>query len=250
MRDDSPVPPSPSAEPQIRPAGDGKPPGGILGGGPSAGPPRPWLIPEFLVLYAAIPTAAALHAHRLNRYLIPSLIFGGILLLILLRKDPNFDNRLLWNAPALRKWWWRVLLLVLAFAAAAVAGVAVFTPEFLFYLPRNLPYLWIAIVILYPVLSVYPQEIIFRTWFFHRYQRLFPGRWPLIFASAIAFAYAHVMFWNWLAIALTALGGLVFARTYDRSRSTLVVAVEHALYGAVIFTVGIRGFYLGAVSPP
>lgn len=244
------MPPDSPAQPDPRPAGEGKRRWSILGGGPSSGPPRAWLVVEFLALYAAIPTAAALNVRLLRGLLIPSLIIGGILLLILLRRDPTFDNRLLFNASALRKWWWRVLLLVLAFAGVAFAGVATFTPDYLFYLPRYKTGLWLAIMFFYPIFSVYPQEIIFRTWLFHRYQRLIPGRWPAILASTAAFAYAHVMFWNWLAVALTAVGGFVFARTYDRSRSTLVVAVEHALYGAVIFTVGIRGFYLGAVSPP
>jgi hypothetical protein len=125
----------------------------------------------------------------------------------------------------------------------------------------------------YPLASVYPQEIIFRTFLFHRYGGLFASRFGgpsaaapvsgpetgpetspeagpmLIAASTAAFGYAHLMFQSYLAIGLTVLGGLVFARTYARSRSTCTVAVEHALYGCVLFTVGLgRHFYLGAVG--
>lgn len=53
---------------------------------------------------------------------------------------------------------------------------------------------------------------------------------------------------NWLAVAMTMAGGGLFAWRYDRSRSLAAVWVEHALWGCLIFTIGLgRYFYLGAV---
>jgi membrane protease YdiL (CAAX protease family) len=46
---------------------------------------------------------------------------------------------------------------------------------------------------------------------------------------------------------LTTAGGLLFAFTYLRSRSTLLVAAEHALYGDFVFTVGIGGMFVNGV---
>ena len=74
-------------------------------------------------------------------------------------------------------------------------------------------------MLLYPALSVVPQELVFRTFFFHRYGRLFGGPWVATAASALAFSWAHVVLLNGLAVVLTLLGGWLFARTYLRTRS-------------------------------
>jgi membrane protease YdiL (CAAX protease family) len=66
-------------------------------------------------------------------------------------------------------------------------------------------------------------------------------------ASAFAFGYAHIIFLNWIAVAMTTFGGFLFARDYTRHRSLSLVCLEHALYGCLIFTVGLgRFFYSGA----
>ena len=48
---------------------------------------------------------------------------------------------------------------------------------------------------------------------------------------------------NRAAIALATIGGLMFAATYERRRSTLLVSIEHGLYGDFIFTVGLGGLF-------
>jgi membrane protease YdiL (CAAX protease family) len=83
---------------------------------------------------------------------------------------------------------------------------------------------------------------------FHRYRPVFRGRWPMIIASAVAFGYAHVVFDSALAVGLSSVGGGLFALTYDRTRSTLICAIEHTLYGCFIFTVGLGvHFYAGTM---
>jgi membrane protease YdiL (CAAX protease family) len=100
-------------------------------------------------------------------------------------------------------------------------------------------------MILYPLLSVYPQELIFRTFFFHRYRQIFRQSWVLILASGLSFGLAHLFFANWIAPTLTLLGGLQFARTYDRTNSTLQAAIEHGLWGDLIFTIGLGWYFYG-----
>jgi membrane protease YdiL (CAAX protease family) len=118
-------------------------------------------------------------------------------------------------------------------------------PEALFQLPRTRTGLWLIIMIAYPLLSVYPQELIFRTFLFHRYRVLLPPR-ALMLTSALAFGYAHIVLHNLPSVLLSTLGGLLFASTYRRSQSTLLVALEHALYGCFVFSVGLGGlFYAG-----
>src|SRR5262249_51635233 len=134
---------------------------------------------------------------------------------------------------------------VLAPAIAALTWY--FMPESFLQLPGQVPLLWIAIMFLYPLLSVWPQEMIYRAFLYNRYAPLFGQQWGFVAASAFAFGYVHMIFLNWIAIAMTAFGGFLFARDYARHKSLLLVCLEHALYGCLIFTVGLgRFFYSGA----
>jgi len=114
-------------------------------------------------------------------------------------------------------------------------------------LPRQRPFLWLAIMLLYPLLSVWPQEMIYRRFLFHRYAPIFGTGAGVIAASALAFGFAHVIFLNFLAVALTAAGGAMFARNLARDRQLGLCCLEHSLYGCLVFTIGLgRFFYTGA----
>jgi membrane protease YdiL (CAAX protease family) len=68
----------------------------------------------------------------------------------------------------------------------------------------------------------------------------------LLMTSALAFGYAHIVLHNWPSVLLSTIGGVLFASSYRRSQSTLLVAVEHAIYGCFVFSVGLGGlFYAG-----
>jgi membrane protease YdiL (CAAX protease family) len=99
-------------------------------------------------------------------------------------------------------------------------------------------------MIAYPVCSVYPQELVYRAFFFHRYKGLFPNRLLMIGASALVFSYMHIVFQNSVAVMLTLPGGMLFARTYSDSRSTFAVSFEHALYGCFLLTAGLHSYFL------
>ena len=164
----------------------------------------------------------------------------------LLCRDASFDRRSLWRSDAVSKGLPSVMGLW-AVGALLLAGlVHLVAPENLFGLLRDRPNLWAAIMIGYPVLSVVPQNLVYRAFVFHRYRALFPARVPMIAASALAFAFAHTLFHNWVALAITLVGGVIFARTYDRTRSLKLVCIEHALYGCAAFTVGLGSFLYNA----
>lgn len=121
-------------------------------------------------------------------------------------------------------------------------------PGQLFALPRQKPGLWVAVLVLYPLWSVYPQELLFRRWFFHRYAPLFGDGAGIVLASALFFGWAHVVMHNGLAVLLS-LGGWLFAQTYRRTRSLVLACLEHALYGDMVFTIGLGSFFFhGAVG--
>src|SRR5436853_7160083 len=95
------------------------------------------------------------------------------------------------------------------------------------------------IMVLYPVLSVYPHEIAFRAFFFHRYQRLF-GRGPgLIFASALAFGWAHIVMRNGCAIGFSTVGGVLFGLPYLPTPSLAATCPDPAWSGFALFPSGV-----------
>jgi membrane protease YdiL (CAAX protease family) len=137
------------------------------------------------------------------------------------------------------------ILLVFAGAAAAIAaGTYFLSPHLLFSFVRQRPGFWALVMLLYPVLSVYPQSIIYRAFLMHRYQPLFPSPVTMVLASAAAFSLMHVIFRNPLALSLTLAGGILFAWRYQQTGSLFVSSFEHALYGCFLFTIGLgRYFY-------
>ncbi|MCL4220668.1 MAG: CPBP family intramembrane metalloprotease [Phycisphaerales bacterium] len=112
-------------------------------------------------------------------------------------------------------------------------------------LPRQRPGLWLVIMVWYPVVSVWPQEVLYRAFFFHRYACVLTRPWARVLGSAAAFGWMHILFLNGVAPLLTFLGGLLFAWTYERSRSVLAASIEHAVYGCWVFTVGLGAYFYG-----
>jgi membrane protease YdiL (CAAX protease family) len=159
------------------------------------------------------------------------------------------ENRVWWNR---KKVTWANLEPILTrfsmWAIALTVSVWLLHPDLLFSFMRAYPLFWALVMVLYPLLSVIPQEIIFRAFFFRRYDAIFPARAAMVLASGLAFGAAHLIFHNWVAPALCAVGGIFFADTYARHRSLLLVSLEHSLYGCFIFTVGLgHYFYTGAI---
>lgn len=174
---------------------------------------------------------------------IPVLVGLALTIGVLLARDPAFS----WRDEATRRAPRGQGRATLARTAAGVAAltllVALLLPERFLDFPRANTGLWLAVMVGYPLLSVVPQEIVYRSFFFHRYEALFGG--ATVYVSAAAFGLAHLLFWNWIAVALTLIGGVLFSWTYERTRSLRLVSLEHALYGQAVFTVGLGEFFYG-----
>ena len=166
-----------------------------------------------------------------------------IVCLVLLLRDKTFD-RSRFGLNGFRNW--RTLSLRFVIIASCLALYVVLAePENALAILRHNPALWALIMIAYPVLSVVPQEIIYRAFFFHRYSSLFAHKRVSVVTNAALFAFAHILFRNWVAVIGAFVAGLLWATTYLGSRSLLVVSIEHALYGNFAFTLGI-GYYFYA----
>jgi membrane protease YdiL (CAAX protease family) len=141
------------------------------------------------------------------------------------------------------------LALRIAVAAAVLTGgILLVAPEQVFELPRRNPLLWGAVMVFYPLISVYPQGLLYRGLFFARYARLFGSERRAALAGAVAFSLAHLVFANAWALVLTLAGGLLFNRTYRKTGSLMASNLEHAVYGQLVFTCGWgRYLYHGTV---
>lgn len=203
--------------------------------------PAPALAVESLILFVAIPLA-----YRFSPWPVPALPCLWIAALYCywqLRRDPSFPLARLWNPSPLTH---QLPFIAGSFLIAATAiwlAVRSFAPGLLFDLVKAHPRLWALIMVFYPVLSVYPQSIIYRSFLMHRYAASFPSRFALILASAVAFSFMHIIFRNPLAIALTFLGGLLFAWRYEVTASLFTSSFEHALYGCWLFTIGLGDYF-------
>lgn len=208
--------------------------------------PSPWmLIVELVLLFVALPLAFRFKPFPFPP--IPALWLLAGYCLYRLSRDSSFDRKLLWNGHALPGVALQVLLIFAVTALLIAAAVYFFAPQMLFNFVKRSPLFWALVMVLYPVLSVYPQGVIYRAFFFERYRTLFPNSVLLIAASAMAFSFAHIIFRNPIAVLFTLVGGLLFSWRYAETGSLFTSSFEHALYGCWMFTIGLgQYFYKGA----
>lgn len=205
---------------------------------------RLWL--EFVALFVGVPLAMVA---TFGLYpLFPVIIGLAVIASLLLWATPGWRFAKLLKGPVLGEW--RLILIYFALTlATCLAFVFALAPERFLSFPLSNPGFWLIVVTFYPLLSAFPQEIIYRSLFFERYQSLFPNEWTAIIANGALFGFGHLFYDNWVTIAMTSVGGAIMGWAYLRHRSVLLAWVLHALAGQIIFTVGLGVyFYHGAVG--
>jgi membrane protease YdiL (CAAX protease family) len=200
-----------------------------------------WLWIELLCVYIAVPLL--MYERILPNWPIPFLLLVLVWALVVLRHDTAFDQKLLMQRAGVGAGPRTVLPRDIPLLLLLGLAVWLAAPKLLFSLIKNAPGIWLLVMILYPVFSVYPQELLYRAYFFHRYKPLFGNGAGMIAASAILFGFVHIIFGSWISIALTVIGGVLFGLTYRKSGSLLLTCLEHALFGDFIFTIGIGHYF-------
>lgn len=193
---------------------------------------------EFVFFFCLLPFVVAAFPPRYAPP-IPILWIGAITALLVLRRDDEFDRSTLWGVSRIKAGLPGVFLRFLVLGPLLVGFAWLMEPEHFLSFPRDRPGTWAVVLILYPILSVVPQGIVYRTFFCHRYRGLFGNGTAMWLVAAASFALAHVVMHRWEPVAMTLVGGLVFTRTVMRRRSGLLADVEHALYGDLAFTLGL-----------
>jgi len=139
---------------------------------------------------------------------------------------------------------WKGLLIRVSIASIIIlATTYIFLPEYLFYLPKHNPFIWLMIMIFYPLWSAFTQELIYRSFFFFRYKSILQNRTVGIILNGLLFGFLHFIFGNWIAVAGATVMGTIWAATYEKHKSLMAVAIEHAIVGDLLYTIGLGYFF-------
>ncbi len=200
-----------------------------------------YLAIEFVFLFFGIPTWIYLDPDFIH----PSIIILPVLVFIffLLRRNSDFkwSDLIQWQVP--RKVLYGNVILILLAALLMLGYVLSFDRENLFNLPRANIWLYLGLCLFYPVFSAFGQEIIYRTFLSKRYSRILPRGWQFVVASAIAFSFMHIVYYNPVSLILTFIGGIYFAVNYRITRSVLFTSILHGIFGIMMFGVGLGQYF-------
>ena len=190
---------------------------------------------ELFILFVSMPALLLVPIH-------PGIKAGIILVAVgyaiyITTRKKLVKKHVLFSMPKTKHW------RIQALRTALLIGISIpfmyfFHPEDLFIVARKNVGMLIGISFFYSVFSVFPQEFLYRTFFYTRYADLFANKVGLIIVNAVLFSFAHIVFLNPLVLAITFVGGIIFSLTYLKTKSVLITSIEHAIYGSWIFAVG------------
>lgn len=201
---------------------------------------KAYMVFEFLFFYVFVPFIAT--AVLDGWYKVIPLLLIALFFLTLLLKDSSFDKSVLTRLDR-------------DYIKKSVARVVVITilliwftwwifPDLFFRYPVENFKSYALTFFLYPIASVLPQEIIYRVYYFHRYQSIVPEKYLLMLSNAIIFGLTHFIYDNWVAPIATFLVSWIFIFNYLKTRSLINVSLEHYFYGLIMFTIGF-GYFFG-----
>jgi membrane protease YdiL (CAAX protease family) len=174
------------------------------------------------------------------------LFIAGVGIVVWLRRWRGYAWRQLWNTLQKEQDRAGIVHVVSRFGMNSI-GVVLFMfflfPEKLLLFPADEPLRWIAVLLGYPLIMVYPQELFFRLFFVERYGTALGSKKWVVLINGFLFGWVHILYGNWIAVALSTVGGFLFMDTFLRTRSMKLVWLEHALYGNLIFTVGLGEYF-------
>ena len=196
---------------------------------------------DFLLIFIALPLVFYFELLQVPK--IAALLGVTLIAVMLLWWDESYELKHLFykysQADFLKSLLWKSGLVALSL----IGLVFIVEPQSLFAFPKEQPLVWVLVLLLYPFLSALPQELLYREFFFNRYEKLFKKEWILVLMSALSFCFLHIVYDNIWAIILSLVGGFIFGRSYQKTRSLFWVSLEHAIYGILVFTIGMGNYF-------
>jgi len=205
---------------------------------------RKIIIIEFILLCLVVP--GIIIANKWAVYMFLFLWAASLYAYVVMRTLYHDRIREIWNWSGIT--WSNIRPILIRWFFASIGMLLflyLYDADKIFGLIEDRPKIIPLLLLLYPILSALPQEFIFCSFFFERYRILFGTGHKMLIASAVVFAYAHLLYINPVAPMLSLLGGLIFASTYLKTRSLALVTIEHSLYGNVLFLIGLGYYFYG-----
>ncbi len=178
--------------------------------------------------------------YEIQKYVIPIIIFFSFLAIIYLKKN-NYSFRL--EILKDKKPFYKLLLRSFIICLVLFYGTYLFFPDHFILLPILNLKLWLLIILLYPIISAFPQELLFRVFFFYRYSDLFKNQKSIIFFNGFVFGLMHSIYLNIVVVFLAFIAGILFAKNYYCNKSIFLVTLEHSILGNIIFSIGLGHFF-------
>ena len=191
---------------------------------------------EFFFIFLALPSTIFFFDSTIIIFATLYLVF--ILSLVIL----YFDKTFLLVSLKKKIDWKFVSIFTVSFICLGFIYILLIDKSLLFYFPKTNFKLWLLVMFVYPFLSVIPQEVVYRVFFFQRYFPKNNNFFFLIILNLIVFSYGHIVFNNIHAILITAIVSPIFTFAYLR-KSFLTVVILHSLGGQVIFTLGLGKYF-------
>ena len=201
---------------------------------------KAYMVFEFLFFYVFVPFIAT--AVLDGWYKVIPLLLIALFFLVLLLRDSSFDKSVFTRLD--RDYIKRSVARVVVITILLIWFTWWIFPDLFFRYPVENFKNYALTFFLYPVASVLPQEIIYRVYYFHRYQSIVPEKYLLMLSNAIIFGLTHFIYDNWVAPIATFLVSWIFIFNYLTTRSLINVSLEHYFYGLIMFTIGF-GYFFG-----
>ena len=192
---------------------------------------------ELFFIYLFLPFFILIFHSKILIFTLMYCVF--IFLLHKLRKDKNFQFKSL-----TKKINWKISFIsFFVFLIFSYFYVLFYDPTLLFSFPKNNFRLWVIVMFIYPFFSVIPQEIIYRVYFYYRYDKLFSGNLLLLtLLNLFFFSFAHIVFNNPHAILITAIASPIFSYLYIKE-SFFTCVLVHSIGGQILFTFGLGKYF-------
>ena len=191
---------------------------------------------EFFFIFLIIPSTIFFLDSSIIIFL--TLYLVSILSLVIL----SFDKTFLFTSLKKQIDWKFVIIFSVIFFFLGFFYVLLVDKNLLFIFPKTNFKLWLIVIFIYPFLSVIPQEIVYRVFFFQRYFPNINRFYFPMFLNLVVFAYGHLVFSNMHAIIITAIVSPIFTYAYLK-KSFLTCVILHTLGGQIIFTLGLGKYF-------
>ena len=191
---------------------------------------------EFFFIFLIIPSTIFFLDSSIIIFL--TLYLVSILSLVIL----YFDKTFLFTSLKKKIDWKFVIIFSFIFFFLGFFYVLLIDKNLLFIFPKTNFKLWLIVIFIYPFLSVIPQELVYRVFFFQRYFPNINRFYFPVFLNLVVFAYGHLVFSNMHAIIITAIVSPIFTYAYLK-KSFLTCVVLHSFGGQIIFTLGLGKYF-------